>query len=169
MRFEQCKEQDVEDLMKLYDSAILFQREVSNYCWHDFSLDGVMTEVKSGLIWKILKDDEVCGSFVLLTEDPYIWDELECGNAVYLHRIISSKKGTGKLMSELLEWARNYAKQLNRTYVRMDTWSENKKLADYYIQLGFESLGVHQPKRPQLLPSTYSSTSLILLQIESNH
>lgn len=85
----------------------------------------------------IIKDDkEVLGGFLLKESDEKYWSDSDDVSAYYIHHLATKigVKGLGRL---LILFAVNKAKQDKREYLRLDCSSRNKRLNQYYEQLGF--------------------------------
>lgn len=82
---------------------------------------------------------------IYLDGDPELWTEDERKeDAVYLHRLVVDQNHQGKGMgAELIDWAIKKGKSLNphATVARLDAWSDNGELHDYYRCQGFTFLG----------------------------
>ena len=74
-------------------------------------------------------------------------------------------RGRGYVQA-ITDWARLYAKGKGLRFVRMDTWSDNQKLLDYYQNCGFKFLGNVTPEESETLPPHYRGLSLALLEID---
>ena len=65
--------------------------------------------------------------------------------AVYLHRLVIHRdyKGEG-LGAELIDWAgrKGASRQRHAELMRIDTWTDNHELHDYYRRLGFSHVAV---------------------------
>ena len=48
----------------------------------------------------------------------------------------------------------------------MDTWADNPKLVDYYVNCGFKFVRVSEPTSLEDLPKHYSGNPLALFEIE---
>ena len=66
----------------------------------------------------------------------------------------------------IVDWARGYAKEIGKKYIRMDTWGDNQKLIDYYVDCGFAFLGVITPTKSPDLPKHYNGITLGLLEMQ---
>ena len=78
--------------------------------------------------------------------NPAVWSPLThalSARAVYAHRLIVARKYAGwGLGAELMDWTglrahRNYGAR----WIRIDVWSTNVALHDYYMKRGFEPCG----------------------------
>ena len=43
-------------------------------------------------------------------------------------------------MLKIIDWAKDYCKQHQLDYIRIDTWADNPRLVQYYVKCGFTFL-----------------------------
>jgi ribosomal protein S18 acetylase RimI-like enzyme len=74
------------------------------------------------------------------TTFPGLWTRSEESEpSWYVHRLIVSRDASGSgLGAELLDWAGTRAVRHNAKWIRIDVWTTNTELQDYYVRLGFE-------------------------------
>jgi GNAT superfamily N-acetyltransferase len=91
---------------------------------------------------------------VAKTPNVTVWRDAECNlddPAVYAHRLIIDRQFAGwGLGAELIDWTGLRAHPENGAkWIRIDVWSSNKGLHDYYMKHGFEPCGrASDPKYP---------------------
>jgi ribosomal protein S18 acetylase RimI-like enzyme len=156
---------DINTIFDLYDKAIAFQKVVSEQHWLPFERSLVEKEIQENLQWKIVEDGKIICVFAITFSDPYIWKEKNSDPAIYIHRIVTHPGSRGKnLVGSIVEWAKEYGKQHQKKYVRMDTWGDNLKLKEYYMRFGFKFLGIISPDNRDKLPAHYSAIKLALFE-----
>jgi len=151
--------------MDAYRKAIEYQQSVSRVYWLQPTSEEIAEMIEMGKIWIISQYTNDIASFVLLNEDHAIWGDLEKGDSIYLHRIVTMIRGRLKIMPILIEWSLKQARQKGIQYLRMDTWTDNQPLIDYYRSFGFELLGHRRAAQPELLPAYYTAIELALLEL----
>jgi GNAT superfamily N-acetyltransferase len=73
-----------------------------------------------------------------------LWTPAELGEpALYVHRLIADRKYSG-LGAWLLDWAGTQAAEADDRWIRVEVWTTNLALQDYYKRQGFE----HVETRP---------------------
>jgi GNAT superfamily N-acetyltransferase len=80
-----------------------------------------------------------------LQQDPY-WSEANPAEAaVYIHRLVVSRKYAGQgLGSALLDWAGLAARRESEArWIRLSAWTTNQNLHEYYQRQGFAFIGFH--------------------------
>lgn len=75
-----------------------------------------------------------------------VWSEAECNvtdPAVYAHRLIVAREWAGwGLGAELINWVGlRGQREYEAEWIRIDVWSTNKRLQNYYKKSGFTSCG----------------------------
>ncbi|WP_052342683.1 GNAT family N-acetyltransferase [Bacillus sp. EB01] len=93
----------------------------------------------------VLKDKDIVGTFTLLSQqsewDRHIWGSDLSSKSLYLHRLAIiptyMKKGIGK---SILAWIQD--NMSNKEYLRLDCVTDNSKLNNFYMNNGFELIGV---------------------------
>jgi RimJ/RimL family protein N-acetyltransferase len=159
--------EDIDTIFQLYDEAVKFQKTVFNKQWQGFERSLIETEIAENRQWKIVIDDQVACIFAITFNDPLIWKEKDQDPAIYIHRIVTNPEFRGgAYVKEIVKWSKDYAKSLQKKYVRMDTWGDNEKLREYYVSCGFEYLGITVMENTLGLPKHYEGLSLSLFEIE---
>ena len=66
---------DLENIFKLYDAAIEFQKTVFHKRWQGFDRAMIETEIREHRHWKIVIENEVAGIFSITFDDTLIWGD----------------------------------------------------------------------------------------------
>ena len=158
---------DINTIFTFYEDAVAYQKTKFNKHWLPFDRGMVEREVANGLQWKIMEGDQVACVFAIAFEDPFIWAEKNKDPAIYIHRIVthSAFRGGGYVKT-IIEWAKQYSKENDKRFIRMDTWGDNEELINYYVKCGFDYLGTITPQATENLPKHYSSIFLSLFEIK---
>ena len=93
-----------------------------------------------------------------------LWsNEEQAQRAVYVSRLVINRKYEGSQFgSELLEWAGKWARQqYGAQYIRLDVWTTNTKLHEYYSKRGFEKVRTCEVDYPSAVIFQRSTESLI--------
>ena len=98
----------------------------------------------------IVRDGDVAAATVTLTPrlNPKVWSRPACTcdlgeRAVYAHRLITARSYHGQgLGAQLIDWAGLRARgEYGARWIRIDVWTTNAELHDYYRKTGFEPCG----------------------------
>lgn len=159
--------EDLDTLMSLYDSAIAHQRAVSDLVWKGFDKSMVLKEIEENRQWKIMIDGEVTCVFMIAFNDPHIWDERDKDSAIYVHRISTNPDFRGRGFVKLItDWSINFAKINQIDFVRLDTWQDNTKLHQIYLNAGYTYVGIKPIVPTEGLPMHYWGVTLGLFEIK---
>ena len=159
--------EDIETIFDFYDMAVIYQKTKFDKHWLPFDKAMVAKEVNDGLQFKIVEGDDVACVFAIAHDDPFIWKEKNADPSVYIHRIVTHPNFRGRhYVKAIIEWAKEYAKEHQKQYIRMDTWGDNQSLIDYYVRCGFRFLGIITPEASDTLPKHYSAITLSLFEIK---
>ena len=170
MQITNCLIEDIPVMQQLYDLAREFQKEKSNWHWLSFDTETLKQEIAAKRQWKIIEEGKIVCIFLIIYDDPHIWGERNNDPSVYIHRIVTHPDFRGKqLTKKIIDWAKAHGKSLGKKFIRIDTWGENKKLTDYYIQCGFTFLEIITPESTVNLPSHYTCISLSLVRNKTGH
>jgi len=157
---------DIPLMLEFYDIAREYQKAKSLRHWQSFDMALIEKEIGEKRQWKILEGETVACIFMIAYQDPFIWGEKDRDPSVYIHRIATHPDWRGRnYTGAIIEWAKEHARSRNKKFIRMDTWGDNPKLIDYYIQCGFNFLKTITPEETKNLPAHYSCISLSLFEI----
>ena len=127
----------------------------------------VINEIVENRQWKIIIDGKVACIWAVTFSDPLIWKDKDNDPSVYIHRITTNPISRGKrLVKKIIEWARNYATQNGKKFVRMDTVGENLKLIEHYTSCGFNFLGLSKLTNTNGLPEHYHNAVVSLFELK---
>lgn len=159
--------EDLEFVYSLFEEAIAYQKRKNYPVWNGFDKDVLVNDITQKQHFKIIIGNEIACVFSVLTSDPLIWGEREKGDAIYLHRIVVNPKHKGqKQFEKILGWANGYVRLLKRKLIRMDTWSNNSTIIDYYKSYGFKFLGNFKTSDTPELPVQNRNLEVALLEYE---
>jgi len=132
------EETDMPDINILFEQSIKWYASQGYKVWQSIDQAGLEKDIKQGLQYKIQWGKKILCVFSIQYKDPFIWREREQDSAIYLHRILVNPEFRGlKLFKKVLNWVRQHAIENKISYIRMDTWADNKKIIDYYSTYGF--------------------------------
>ena len=78
-------------------------------------------------------------TITLQRNDELVWGP-QPDDAGYVHRL-AVRRGAAGVGAELLAWAERETRAAGRDFLRLDCWSENAHLREYYESNGFEHCG----------------------------
>ena len=158
---------DLPFIYHLFDEAILFQRRNAYRGWDGYDKAFLSEDVKKGLLYKVIYQQQIACIFSVCYTDQLIWREMDRGNAIYLHRVVLNQQFKGQhLFQQVLDWARQTAIERGLTYIRMDTWADNEKIIDYYKRYGFQFIEQYTTADTTALPLQHRNLTVALLELD---
>ena len=160
---------DTDEIFRLYKIATDFQKTRFINHWPEFDRKLIETEISENRQWKIVSEGKIACVWATTFNDPQIWEERNEDPAVYIHRIATNPDFRGQnLVGKIVEWAKNYAQENQKQFVRMDTVGDNSGLINHYTKCGFEFLGLLKLKTTEGLPAHYDNATVSLFEIDVN-
>jgi hypothetical protein len=109
----------------------------------------ILKGLQNGKTWIVWDGNTAAATVTIATAyNPAVWSEPECTcdlteRAVYVHRLITARKYAGcGLGEEPTDWAGLRGRRKNRArWIRIDVWSSNTALHEYYTKRGFHPCG----------------------------
>jgi ribosomal protein S18 acetylase RimI-like enzyme len=159
--------QDIDEIFRLYKMATDFQKTRFISHWPEFDRNLIETEIAEKRQWQIVINNQVACVWATTFSDPQIWEAQREDPAVYIHRIATNPNFRGQnLVGTIVNWAKIYAKENNKKFIRMDTVGNNQGLIAYYKKCGFDFLGLLKLKNTTGLPAHYIDATVSLFEIE---
>ncbi|AOC94471.1 Acetyltransferase (GNAT) family protein [Flavobacterium anhuiense] len=159
--------QDIDAVFDIYNQATSYQKTVNNKSWRGFERALIEKEIAENRHYIIKEGIEIACTFVITFNDLIIWKEASKDPAIYLHRIATNPKFRGRsYVKKIIEWAKEYAKQKGKEYIRLDTHSGNERINKYYSSCGFTYKGISTIEWTNELPEHYKEGSFSLFEIK---
>ena len=156
MQIQNSTAGDIDTIFRLYDIASAYQQSKGVVVWPKFEHSLVETELAENRQWKLLIDDAIACVWATTFSDAEIWEERNKDAAVYIHRIATNPAFRGQnFVGIIVEWAKQFAKDHQKDFVRLDTLGNNVKLIEHYTKAGFTFLGIHRLTNTEGLPLHY--------------
>ena len=169
MEIKSSKTEDINEIFRLYKIATDFQKTRFTGHWPEFEKSLVKTEIAESRQWKIVIDNKIACVWATTFNDPQIWVERNNDPAIYLHRIATNPDFRGQnLVGHIVEWAKQYAFDNKKKFIRMDTVGNNQRLITYYSKCGFDFLGLLKLQNTEGLPVHYDNATVSLFQMTLN-
>ena len=168
MTIENSTHEDIDEIFRLYKIASEYQRsKKSVVVWPEFDSEMVFTEITENRQFKLILDNAVACIWAITFSDEQIWEERNTDASIYIHRIATNPDFRGhNFVGIIVDWARAYAKEHQKRYIRLDTIGDNKGLIKHYTHAGFDFLGLFKLKNVDSLPSHYKEGPACLFQID---
>jgi ribosomal protein S18 acetylase RimI-like enzyme len=170
MRVEPATPANLEEIRSTFADARQRQRELHAPLWPEFSDALILREINSGSLHRVVDGSALVGVFAAMYHDEAIWNELERHAHIYLHRIARASSYPGRgLLDAVLAWALARCEELGREGLRMDTWSKNDALIEFYGKLGFRLIRHQRIGVDPRLPPHYEGLEVALLERPLKH
>ena len=156
MRINNCVPKDINEILSLYQSARDLQTKKGMVVWPDFERSFIEKEIKEQRQWKLVIDNTIACNWAITFSDKEIWEEKDKDDAIYIHRIATNPIFRGnRYVDVIVKWAKEYAQQKNKKFVRLDTLGNNTGLINHYTSAGFQFLGIVKLTNTVGLPGHY--------------
>lgn len=167
MKIENTTKDDLQKVLELYDLAIDLQKIKFPECfWPKFDIDLIKNDIAEKRQWKIMVDGEIGCIWTITFSDPQIWEEKNVDPSIYIHRIAINPKFKGqKFVPQIVNWAKEFATQQQKEFIRMDTCGKNYGLVRYYTSCGFDFLGMKKLKNTDGLPAHYTDIEVCFFEM----
>ena len=168
MEIENCTMKDIDEIFRLYRIASAYQQSKQTVVvWPEFERKLVETEIAENRQWKLIINNEIACVWAITFSDEQIWEERNADPAIYIHRIATNPDFRGNnFVAEIVKWAKEYAKENGKDFVRLDTLGNNAKLIEHYTGTGFTFLGMFNLKNTSGLPDHYHNVPACLFEIK---
>ena len=156
VKIENCSMDDANDILSLYQSARDLQTQKGMVVWPMFGKAFIEKEINELRQWKLVIDNKIACNWAITFSDKEIWEEKDKNDAIYIHRIATNPIFRGnRYINKIVEWAKDYAMQKGKQFVRLDTLGNNTKLIEHYTSAGFQFLGMLELTNTSNLPGHY--------------
>ena len=151
-----CMLEDSDTILSLYQSARDLQTQKGMVVWPVFKKDFIENEINEQRQWKLVIEDTIACNWAITFSDKEIWGEKDKDNAIYIHRITTNPIFRGnRYIDRIVNWAKEYAEQKGKQFVRLDTLGNNTRLIEHYTSVGFKFLGMFELTDTSNLPGHY--------------
>ena len=159
MQVENSTADDISEIFRLYSIATEYQKAKKTVVvWPEFDRQLVETEIEEQRQWKLIIDNKIACVWAVTFSDEQIWGERNKDAAIYIHRIATNPDFRGRnFVANIVNWAKSYAKKINKDFVRLDTLGNNTKLIEHYKNAGFDFLGLFNLANTEGLPGHYQN------------
>lgn len=170
MEIKNSTKNDIDEIFRLYGIASEYQKSKQKVVvWPEFKRQLVEIEIVENRQWKLIIDNQIACVWATTFSDEQIWEEKNTDSAIYIHRIATNPNFRGNnFVAIIVEWAKEYAINLNKGFLRLDTLGNNDRLIKHYTNAGFEFLGMFDLADTEALPDHYNNVPACLFEINLN-
>ncbi|SMG29376.1 Acetyltransferase (GNAT) family protein [Marivirga sericea] len=167
-QIENSTVKDINEILHLYQDAREYQYKKESVVWPNIPISMITQEIIDKHQWKLIINGKIAGIWATTFQDPLIWEDRNVDPSVYLHRIALNPDFRGqKIVKEIIEWSKIFAKSEEKQFIRLDTVGENQGLIKYYTSCGFDYLGMVNLKDTSSLPAHYAKAPVCLFQMST--
>lgn len=115
----------------------LLERGIYQWLPGSFSRDRIANSIESGQIYLAKQGEEAIGTLTLQWSDKLMWGDVPA-DAGYVHRLAIRRAFAGMGLGRmLLQWAEDTVASAGKRYLRLDCWTDNPALRQYYERAGY--------------------------------
>jgi len=159
--------EDIDAIFYLYDEATKYQKQHQKNSWNGFDRAQIETEIKSNRHFVIKEGDTVACTFLIAFECSLIWKDANKDPAIYLHRIATHPNYRGRgYVTAIVDWSKALATKQNKSFIRLDTHTNNDKINAYYTSCGFTNKGISFLDKSIHLSEHYKAGEFTLFEMK---
>ncbi|WP_263168155.1 GNAT family N-acetyltransferase [Streptomyces sp. SCSIO ZS0520] len=142
MRIVPAQPADVDKLLAFREEAAAWLRELGSDQWsRPYPADRLLATIESGTVFMVC-DGAVTAATITLTPDAEdgLWSARELSEpSMFVNKLTVARTHAGtNLGGRLLDWAGDRAFRASAKWLRLDAWTTNDALQQYYLRQGFE-------------------------------
>jgi len=144
--YKKVSENELDKIFELYKTCRKDLENKGIFQWDDnYPTQELLKEnIKKGNLYKIEKDNELVGTFVLNTKVDEFWSEIDWQNNNFLglHLLAIKPKYQGKgLGKKVLDFSEQKAKDEGYESLHLDVFSKNPAALNLYKNRGYKKVG----------------------------
>lgn len=138
---------DLATILSLRDEAARWIASMGGDQWQDAwptpdqQAERIAESIATGETWMLHDGPHIAGTIAVDEfSDPHLWTPDEQAEpAHYAHRLIIPRAYAGQgLGAKVLDWGSDRAARCGKRWVRVDVWTSNTRLQQYYLDHGFQ-------------------------------
>ncbi|NEC87289.1 GNAT family N-acetyltransferase [Streptomyces sp. SID12501] len=142
MKITPAAPDDLPKLLAFRQEAAAWLGKLGTDQWsRPYPADLLLATIKSGAVFMV-RDGEVTAATITLTPDAEegLWAEEKLSEpSMFVNKLTVARTHAGRNLGErLLDWAGDRAYQAQAKWLRLDAWTTNEGLQQYYLRQGFE-------------------------------
>ncbi|MDX3867290.1 GNAT family N-acetyltransferase [Streptomyces europaeiscabiei] len=127
------------------DAAGWLERLGTDQWSRPFPASNIAASIRAGEVF-LFKEDQALDAVATVTLDrtidPELWalwtPEERAERALYVHKLVVDRQYAGRdLGGQILDWAGDLAARRGEQWLRLDAWTTNTRLHQYYLDHGF--------------------------------
>jgi len=155
VRIEKGPLNDLKELFQIYKNAKDVLEQSGIYQWTNNypTISLIENDLRKGVLYILKNKNEIIGAINISEEQEAEYDkikwEFKDTKVLVIHRLVIEPKSQRMGYAQLLmDYAENFAKEKNYTSIRLDAYSENEQIIEFYKWRNYLIRGtVHFPER----------------------
>ncbi|MFB7238309.1 MULTISPECIES: GNAT family N-acetyltransferase [unclassified Streptomyces] len=142
MIIERATADDLDALLAFRQEAASWLTALGSDQWQrPYPADRLLSTIEAGVVFMV-RDGSTTAATITLTPDAEagLWSEEELQEeSRFVNKLTVARTHAGQdLGGRLLDWAGDQAYRSGAKWLRLDAWTTNKPLQNYYLRHGFE-------------------------------
>lgn len=140
-----ASEEEIDGLMKIWleKATWLIANNMPMWDPTQFSRETLKAKYRNPEYFVCRNESEIIGGFILIEYDERYWKDHIDDKAFYFHKFVVKNEYKAQGYSGyILEWAKQYAKEMGKDYLRLDYNEERTYLKQMYTSHGFVRKGM---------------------------
>ncbi|MFJ4094562.1 GNAT family N-acetyltransferase [Kitasatospora sp. NPDC089913] len=141
MIIETAKSADLEHLLDFRREAAAWLQTLGSDQWsRDYPADKLLATIEAGTVFMLRDGAETAGTITVTPEaEPGLWSPAELAEpSRFVNKLTVARAYAGHdLGGRLLNWAGERAADEGAEWLRLDAWTTNERLQEYYLAHGF--------------------------------
>lgn len=142
MRITPARPQDLPKLLAFREEAAAWLSELGSDQWtRPYPADRLLATIEAETVFMV-RDGDVTAATITLTPEAEagLWTPSELREpSMFVNKLTVARTHAGRnLGGRLLDWAGERAHMASAMWLRLDAWTTNTKLQEYYLSQGFE-------------------------------
>lgn len=141
MIVESASSEDLGSLLSFRQEAASWLTAIGSDQWQrPYPADRLLRTIEAGHVFMVRDGDATAATITLTPEaEDGLWTRGELAEpSMFINKLTVARSHAGRdLGGRLLDWAGDRAHQSGAMWLRLDAWTTNGKLQDYYLRHGF--------------------------------
>ncbi|MGA5322231.1 GNAT family N-acetyltransferase [Streptomyces seoulensis] len=133
---------DLDRLLSFRQEAASWIGKLGSDQWsRPYPADRLLATINAGTVFMLRDGSATAGTITLTAEaEEGLWSEAELGEpSMFVNKLTVAREYAGQnLGARLLDWAGDRAYRSSAKWLRLDAWTTNARLQQYYLDQGFE-------------------------------
>ncbi len=147
VEIRKATEQEIDVLLNIWieKSKYLEEKKIKVWDIQQFTQEKLKEKYGEPQYFIGLANNRIFGAFILIEKDDKYWSDRLSEKAFYFHKFVVTNEFAGMGYSKIiLDWVKNYGKQMGKEYIRLDFNESREYLKQLYYGNGFIKVRVYE-------------------------